>query len=158
MQPARPTHNSSIKDPAQHSHVAIASTTQISHALQAAVKARAKGTGCPYCSSWRVCRCNSFATHHPNIASQWHADLTRNDGRQPDVFTSRSKHKAWFQFMIPHMSGKHGLRIGPVVQAALNAIHSSALASLQSLMALLQRSTLPLLSNGHPKMTSVPVR
>lgn len=72
----------------------------MAHIWQAEVIGRtSRGSGCPYCSNRRVCRCNSFAAQHPKIASQWHADPAGNDGRRPDEFTSGSKHQAWFQCM-----------------------------------------------------------
>lgn len=65
--------------------------------LQARVHKRTKGTGCPYCSGQKVCVCNSFATHHADLARQWHPDPARNDGKTPMDYTYGSKVRAWWQ-------------------------------------------------------------
>ena len=49
--------------------------------------------GCPYCSSQRVCTCNSLQSLYPALAAEW--DTTRN-GVGPDQILSGSKKLAYW--------------------------------------------------------------
>jgi hypothetical protein len=53
------------------------------HRWRADVANRVRGAGCPFCMNLRVSVTNSLASHHPEIAKQWHptrnGELTAND-------------------------------------------------------------------------------
>ena len=52
------------------------------------------GSGCPYCSSKRVCKCNSVRTLRPDCAADW---CYAKNVLTPDDYTSRSRVKVWWQ-------------------------------------------------------------
>ena len=47
---------------------------------------KAKGLYCPFCSGNKVCKSNSLATTHPNLAEEWHP--TKNGELTPVDVTS----------------------------------------------------------------------
>lgn len=51
-------------------------------------------TGCPFCSSRRVCETNSLLALYPALARQWHPTLNEAD---PDQVVAGSKEKAWWK-------------------------------------------------------------
>jgi len=52
-----------------------------------------KRLGCPVCSGWAVCECNSLQTQCPKIASEW--DYNKNKGT-PNDHTAGSNCEAWW--------------------------------------------------------------
>ena len=65
------------------------------HEWRAQVKARTRGSGCPYCSNRRVkAGENDLTTTHPHLASQWHPD--RNDSLTPRDVVAGSRRKVWW--------------------------------------------------------------
>ncbi|DBA84555.1 TPA: hypothetical protein ACH3X2_006139 [Trebouxia sp. C0005] len=50
--------------------------------------------GCPYCSGYAVCKCNSLATCCPEIAQDW--DYSKNKAG-PDEYTANSSKTGWWQ-------------------------------------------------------------
>lgn len=52
-------------------------------------------SGCPYCSSHKVCVTNSLATLYPVIAEEWHPQL--NKSLTPNDVTSKSQRMVWWQ-------------------------------------------------------------
>ena len=71
------------------------------HAWQAAVSARAKGTGCPVCTGKRVAAGeNDFATLFPDLASEWAAE---NGSLRPDQVRPYSNKKVWWRCAFGHL-------------------------------------------------------
>ena len=65
------------------------------HRYQATPAARiANGTGCPYCSGHKACKCNSLQSLLPDIACEW--DYERNEG-SPDGDASRAVAVVWWK-------------------------------------------------------------
>ena len=65
------------------------------HKWQAQIgKVGRNGTGCPFCSKQKVCKCNSLRTKRPDLAAEW--CYAKNKGT-PDDYTSRSTAKVWWQ-------------------------------------------------------------
>ena len=63
------------------------------HSWEATVSNRTSGTGCPQCSSHKVCKHNSLATKAPRVAAQW--DYEANVAT-PDSVLAQSDHPgAW---------------------------------------------------------------
>ena len=63
------------------------------HSWEATANNRTAGTGCPQCSSHKVCKHNSLATKAPLVAAQW--DYKANVGT-PDSVLAQSHHPvAW---------------------------------------------------------------
>ena len=58
-----------------------------------------KGSGCPYCSGNKACKCNSLQSLFPDIAQEW--DDEQNEGT-PDDCTSQSGCSVWWK------SAEHG--------------------------------------------------
>ena len=56
-------------------------------------RTRRQRSGCPFCASKAVCKCNSLQTHRPAVAAEWHP--SRNQGT-PDDYTYSSHHEAWW--------------------------------------------------------------
>ena len=54
----------------------------------------AYNTGCPYCSSRQVCRCNSLRTIIPEVAKDW--DYAKNEGT-PDDYPAFAHLKVWWK-------------------------------------------------------------
>ena len=52
------------------------------------------GSGCPYCSGYKVCNDNCLATVNPNLAKQWHPD--KNNSLTPKDVTAGSNKKVWW--------------------------------------------------------------
>ena len=67
---------------------------QQSHQWTARISDIVLGRGCPYCSSTRVCKCNSLETLRPDLAAEW--CYVRNEGT-PSDYTSRSSKKVWWE-------------------------------------------------------------
>jgi len=65
------------------------------HEWESAVKNRARGSGCPYCSGRKVGQSNSLATLYPEIANQWHP--TRNCNLRPEDLTAFSNKRVWWK-------------------------------------------------------------
>ena len=66
------------------------------HEWAAKMVDRSKGTDCPYCSRRKVLKgFNDLATLNPNLASEWHP--TKNGGLTPDMVTTGSHKKVWWQ-------------------------------------------------------------
>ena len=51
-------------------------------------------TGCPFCASKAVCKCNSLQTLFPSVAAEWHHELNH---KTPNDYTARSHFLAWWQ-------------------------------------------------------------
>jgi hypothetical protein len=64
------------------------------HQWKAAIKNRAKGTGCPYCSNALTNSENSLATNCPELAAEWGQ---QNKNLTPDDVTLRSSQKVWWK-------------------------------------------------------------
>lgn len=65
------------------------------HSYQAAIAARANGSGCPYCTGRKVLRgFNDLETKYPSIAAQWHPTL--NGALRPDMVVAGSHKKVWW--------------------------------------------------------------
>lgn len=68
---------------------------ELGHEWQTQVKARTKGTGCPYCSGRKVVKgFNDLQTVNPMLAKEW--NRTKNGVLLPEHFTANSKIKAWW--------------------------------------------------------------
>jgi hypothetical protein len=63
-------------------------------------RARARGTGCPYCSGLKVCSTNSLRSLAPEIAAQWLP--TKNGKLTPDTIASKSGKQVWWQCKRGH--------------------------------------------------------
>ena len=71
------------------------------HDWQAAVKNRAMGQGCPYCSGRRVIPGETdLETLYPELAAQWHPTL--NEGLTPKQVSAFSNKKAWWFCEVGH--------------------------------------------------------
>ena len=65
------------------------------HRWQASPNSRiGHGQNCPFCSSRKVCICNSLQTRFPDIAKEW--DWEKND-LTPDQVTARSSVSAFWR-------------------------------------------------------------
>ena len=53
-----------------------------------------KGTGCPFCSGRKVCKCQSLAAKHPQLMKQW--DWEGNQATDPYSVSCYSKRKVWW--------------------------------------------------------------
>ena len=53
-----------------------------------------RGTGCPYCSGTRVCKCNSLQTLRPDLAAEWCYALNKGT---PNDYTAKSNVEVWWQ-------------------------------------------------------------
>ena len=58
-----------------------------------------RGSGCPYCSGTRVCKCNSLQTLRPDLAAEWCYALNKGT---PTDYTAKSNVEVWWQ------TGKRG--------------------------------------------------
>jgi hypothetical protein len=56
---------------------------------------RTNGTGCPFCDGKRVCKENSLATNHPELAKQWHP--TKNGDLTPFDVLPKSNKRIWWK-------------------------------------------------------------
>ena len=63
------------------------------HSWEATVKNRSNGSGCPQCSSRKVCRHNSLATKAPKVAAQW--DYEANDSTPDNVVAQSNQPVGW---------------------------------------------------------------
>lgn len=52
-------------------------------------------SGCPYCTSRKVCADNSLAAKFPDVAKQWHP--TRNGTLGPEELSYGTTRKVWWQ-------------------------------------------------------------
>ena len=64
------------------------------HKWSARVYSVVRGTGCPYCSSQKVCKCNSLATVRPDLAAEW---CYPKNKRTPDDYTARAQEVVWWE-------------------------------------------------------------
>ncbi|MDC1362319.1 zinc-ribbon domain-containing protein [Crocinitomicaceae bacterium] len=67
----------------------------VDHEWVTEVYNRSNGKGCPFCSGNKVCKSNSLATTHPNLAEEWHP--TKNGKLSPQKFTFGSHKKIWWK-------------------------------------------------------------
>ena len=70
------------------------------HEWKTTVINRSKGTGCPYCSGYKVCNDNCLTTKKPQITAQWHP--TKNGSLSPKDVTPRSSKKVWWKCAEGH--------------------------------------------------------
>ena len=72
------------------------------HEYQANINKRAgRGDGCPYCEGKKILvGFNDLAATDPEIAAQWHPTL--NEGLTPEMISSRSRRKVWWQCSENH--------------------------------------------------------
>ena len=63
------------------------------HSWEATVANRSNGSGCPQCSSHKVCKHNSLATKAPAAAAQW--DYEANDGTPDSVLAQSNVVVGW---------------------------------------------------------------
>ena len=70
------------------------------HSWSARVSDRTRGSGCPQCSSRKVCKHNSLATKAPGVAAQW--DYEENDGTPDSVVAHSSRLVCWFCIACGH--------------------------------------------------------
>lgn len=65
------------------------------HRWRSVISARARGSGCPYCTGRKVLAgFNDLATVYPQIAAQWHPTL--NGGLTAQMVTAGSHQKVWW--------------------------------------------------------------
>lgn len=65
------------------------------HEWKATVASRSCGSGCPFCSSHKVCKDNCLATVNPKLAQEWHP--TKNGKLTPhDITPGSSSKKVWW--------------------------------------------------------------
>ncbi len=65
------------------------------HLYTAAPRARTLNCrGCPYCSAYKACKCNSLQTHFPELVEEW--DFDRNKDT-PEDYTSGSNKSVWWR-------------------------------------------------------------
>ena len=63
------------------------------HSWSATVRSRANGSGCPQCSSRKVCKHNCLATKEASVAAQW--DYAANDGTPDRVMAQSNQPAGW---------------------------------------------------------------
>lgn len=74
----------------------------LGHEYQAAINARSKGSGCPYCAGRRVLiGFNDLASQEPALAEQWAQDM--NEGLTPEMVTTGSHRRAWWRCSEGHV-------------------------------------------------------
>lgn len=72
------------------------------HSFQAAISARSRGTGCPYCANKKVLAgYNDLATRFPELGRQWHPTL--NGDLVPERIVYGSCRKVWWQCEDGHV-------------------------------------------------------
>ena len=72
------------------------------HDYQAAIAARTRGSGCPYCAGRKVLPgFNDLATVATDIAKQWHTTL--NGVLTPQMVTAGSHRKVWWECKSGHV-------------------------------------------------------
>ena len=64
------------------------------HRWTARVQNVFRGTGCPYCSGTRVCKCNSLQTLRPDLAAEWCYAL---NAKMPDDYAAQSGTEVWWE-------------------------------------------------------------
>ena len=64
------------------------------HRWQATASHVYKGRGCPFCTSRKICVCNSLKSLHPDMAEEW--DYDRNEG-VPEDYTAQSNISVWWR-------------------------------------------------------------
>lgn len=93
--------NLSVEDVTLHSNKKVWWKCASGHEWEAVISARARGTGCPYCSGLRVLSgFNDLTTTHPDIAAQWHP--TENGDLLPSHFSKGSMKKVWWKCETGH--------------------------------------------------------
>lgn len=65
-----------------------------SHKWTATIRDVVKGTGCPYCSHRKVCKCNSLQTLRPDVAAEW---CYAGNAGTPNDYTSRTHEEVWWE-------------------------------------------------------------
>lgn len=71
------------------------------HAWQATAASRIAGSGCPVCAGKKVLPgVNDFASHYPELASQWHPK--KNGTLQPNQVTPFSNLRVWWRCPLGH--------------------------------------------------------
>jgi hypothetical protein len=70
------------------------------HEWNATIYHRNSGSGCPFCSSNKVCIDNCLATLNPDLAKEWH--LHKNGIVTPKDVTSKSAAKVWWRCKRNH--------------------------------------------------------
>ena len=71
------------------------------HEWQATINNRAKGTGCPYCSSQKVLAgYNDLAASNPQLAKEWNYE--KNEDLKPTQVTVGSNKKVWWKCSKGH--------------------------------------------------------
>ena len=72
------------------------------HSFQAAISARSRGTGCPYCANKKVLAgYNDLSTRFPELGRQWHPTL--NGDLAPERIVYGSCRKVWWQCEDGHV-------------------------------------------------------
>ena len=64
------------------------------HSWTARVADVFRGSGCPYCSGHRVCKCNSLQTLRPDLSAEWRYGSNKGT---PDDYTANSRAVVWWQ-------------------------------------------------------------
>ena len=67
---------------------------QQAHTWRARVYDVFRGSGCPYCSSQKVCKCNSLQTLQPDLAAEWCYALNKGT---PADYTAKSHREVWWE-------------------------------------------------------------
>jgi hypothetical protein len=76
------------------------------HVWQAKVQNRCRGaTGCPFCSGYCVCPCDSVAEKAQYMLELWHFD--RNVEVSPEQVGICSKEKVWWRHICPETGEEH---------------------------------------------------
>ncbi len=70
------------------------------HEWSAALAARVRGSGCPFCSGSRVSAAHNFAVARPEAALEWHP--TRNGALRPEDVAAHSTGKVWWRCARGH--------------------------------------------------------
>jgi len=65
------------------------------HEWKAAIKDRARGTGCPYCAGKKVTEENNLQVMFPELAKEWHP--TKNGSLKPSEVKPRSALRVWWR-------------------------------------------------------------
>lgn len=83
------------------SHVPVWWRCEKGHEWRAAIKSRAGGTGCPYCSNRKIIvGVNDLATTHPQLAQEWHTE--KNYPLTPQQVVQGNVRKVWWKCSAGH--------------------------------------------------------
>ena len=70
-----------------------------------------QGSGCPFCSGLKICRCCSLAAKHPELMEQW--DWDGNQGTDPYGVSCYSRKKvSWLCIEHGQWDASPGMRVG----------------------------------------------